>query len=163
MLLFLFGLALGNPYEGQPTDVVADAALRSSTQRVFLYLSDVRRYGHLYPSDCGKKFATSADPNGEGAATRFVHKTGPLSRRIVAVISRVEEHRLVEIDHGGARGFITRFTIEEVGEGSAVTMTSYQNMPPWPVRGVYFNQVQPAWQGCQQRMLANLQQKLAEQ
>ncbi len=162
MIFLLAGLALANPYEGRETDVLAEAALKSSPQRVFLYLSDVRRYGQLYTDDCGRNFSTSTDPNGTGAATQFVHKAGPLSRKLVAVISRAEEHHLVEIDHGGGRGFITRFTIEPVGEGSAVSMKSYQNMPPWPVRGIYFNKVQPAWQGCQQRMLANLQQTLSE-
>ena len=46
-------------------------------------------------------------------------------------------------------------------EGTEVTLTSPVTRPKWPLTGVYFGKVKPAWQGCYEQALTKLADRLA--
>lgn len=153
MLLSLIALAaLSHPYEGRETDVTASTTFDGEVAPLVLWLEDPAHYAGLFPESCARKVKVG------DAEVRFTYITPPWKRKTTAFVARLEQDSgVVDWEHTGIGGFTSRFQIAPVEEGRVrVTFTHYVDMPPWPLRKPYFNEVQPAWQACTEQVLANL-------
>lgn len=137
-------------------DIVAAAVVSADPARLTALASDLQRLEALWPEDCTRKWVHGAKSSGVGASAELVYTMGPMKRRLAVTVSRVEEGRLVELDHAGKKGFITRLSLKPGEVGTAAELHTWIQPPPKPFRKMYFNKVQPEWQACQAGLLEAL-------
>lgn len=152
------GLAAeGGSEEALPdSDIVATAVLSAEPGRLTAIASDLRQLEALWPEGCTRRWVHGARASGVGASAELVYTMGPMRRRLAVTVSRVEAGELVELDHAGNKGFITRLSLSAGEVGTAAELHTWIQPPPKPFRKMYFNRVQPAWQACQAGLLDNL-------
>lgn len=161
MLLWtcLFALAFAQepaaptPSDGDDSDIVARTVVPASPAEVAKTLSDLRAHEGLWPEGCTRKWVHGTVNVGPGAAAELVYTMGPMRRRLAMTLSRAEGERLVELDHAGNKGFVSRFTLTPGELGTEVVFHTWVNAPPKPFRKLYTRRVQPVWQSCQQGFL----------
>lgn len=148
MLILLVSVAHAvSPWIDVDADVIATAVVQSPPEAVVETLSDLARLSTLFDDSCTTRWAWGARTAGVDGRGRVTWRPGLLNRRLTVVVSRVDED-LVELDHLGNRGFITRFEVEQDPAGTAVTAHTYIQGPPWPFRELYHLQIKPAWEQC---------------
>lgn len=155
---FFFSLATAsaaNPWADTESDVIAEVTVPVAKDVVWEQLSSVDGYAKLMPAACGADFQPTPPLSGVGAATHYTHIAGPWRRKLDATLTVVSpDTGSIDLDHAGARGFVTRFTVRAIGDAqTTVTMRSYVAPPVWPLRAYYFRKVQPAWTACQKELL----------
>jgi hypothetical protein len=80
-----------------------------------------------------------------------------MHRKLTATISKVDPPKRVTLDHAGKRGFLTTWTLRPAGEQATdVEVHTWIQPPPWPVRRLYSNRIQPAWEQCQREAIQAL-------
>ena len=158
MWTLLLGAALAaNPYADRNADIVASRAIQAPAADLYARLSDLRALQTFMTPLCASDWVHGDQSQGVGASATWVYHARSMHRKLTATISKVKEDRMVELDHAGKKGFISRFSLEPSEDGATnVTLTTYINQPPWPFRGAYFNDVQPSWQRCQEATLESL-------
>jgi hypothetical protein len=162
MIWLLIGSSLAaNPYADRTADVTATGSVGAAPPAVFELLRSTRTLPGLFPGDCATNWNVDDAMDGVGAKFSVQYRAGSMRRSLRGMVSRADGTRsdgkhIVELDHDGAKGFVTRFTIDPEGSGSSVTMTTYLNPPPWPFRKVFYTKIQPGWTTCHERALVNL-------
>jgi hypothetical protein len=120
-------------------------------------LTDLDRMSTLFPADCVGLYKVGSPEKGVGAKATIRYDFAAMHRKLEMTVSRVETEGLflVDWDHAGKRGFISRWVMT-AGEGksSAVKLNTPINAPPWPFAAYFFDVVQPEWQDCQTRLIA---------
>ncbi|MCO4744655.1 MAG: SRPBCC family protein [Proteobacteria bacterium] len=155
MLTVLLASALAaSPYADANADVVTSATVPAPREAVHAALEDLDTFKAILP--CASDWAFGSVRKGQGASVELTYDVASMHRRLTAVVSKTEAPRLVDFDHAGNKGFVTRWKLTEQADGTLVELTTYLNAPPWPFRKVYFKRVQPAWEACYDEALAAL-------
>jgi hypothetical protein len=154
--MILLALAVAAAADPLPSDadVVAKTVVPASAEVVYDWLLDVKNFHLAAPNGCVSDWEFGSVTRGVGASVQLTYHAANMHRRLTATMSRAEAPRLVELDHAGRKGFVTRWTLESVGDGTSVEMHTWINPPPWPFRKYYFHMVRPAWVACQEQTLA---------
>ncbi len=96
-------------------------------------------------------------PADEGPA-EVTYRVMSFRRRLQARVVERDPQHVIELDHAGPKGFVTRVLLEpEPGGSTAVTLITYLNPPGWPFRSYYFDTVKPAWEACYEQALDALE------
>ncbi len=167
-LLLLVSVALAGKWDGRPTDVVAERVVRVPASDATTALADLSRMARIIPADCIGSWEVGQRTAGEGATAMVRYDIGLMHRSLALTVSRVVPGRYVDWDHPGRKGFVTRYALETLSNGSEseppstrVTATSYFSGPPWPLKRYYHTVMMPEWQACQARTLEALEATLA--
>lgn len=159
--LWAVGVAFGNPWEGRVADVSSTRGIPAPADAVYAQLVDFEALQQVFPADCATEWAVGPEHAGVGARAVVTYRMASLKRRLTATLSKAEPDRVVDLDHEGKKGFVTRFELAPAANGTRVTLTTFLNQPPWPFRGVFFNRVRPAWIDCWDRALIALEERSA--
>jgi hypothetical protein len=157
MLLLLLPLAHAGKWDDAPTDIEATQVVQAAPEAVFSHLLDLNHLRAIFPIDCVGKWEPGQRAYGEGASAMVRYDIAAMHRKLPMTLVRADAPRIIDLDHLGPRGFITRFSLAAVdGGGTRVTLTTPLNPPPNLIRGYFQNVVRPAWIDCYARTLANL-------
>lgn len=147
-------LAGGDPaWKDAPSDVVVERRLPVSPATVRDVVDDLRTLSPLFPEDCAEEWALGAVTTGADATARVTVRAARLRRRLTVRYSKVEGDRLVELDYVGKKGFFTQFRLDGDETGTDVTLITYLEQPPWPLKKYFVFEVHPAWLDCQTRTM----------
>jgi len=149
-------MAWAGRWDGVDANVVSKTTLTAAPAAVYAQIDDWNGLRANLDTGCVNDWVVGDRADGIGAEARMTYHNAMMHRRITARIAKLVPNRYVDLEHVGNKGFVTRFELKESGAGTEVTMTTYTNAPPWPLKGYYFKRVKPAWTTCQERMLANL-------
>ena len=152
MWQLLLGLVLANPYEGRDSVVRAEVSRTVDSVQLTSAASDLQTWETLYPADCVKEWLNSTQTAGVGGRARVTYTIGAMRRRLTVEVSKVEDGLLVDLDHLGNKGFVTRVHID----GEVVRLETFVNPPPWPLRSYFYEKLQPEWTRCQESALETL-------
>ena len=147
-------LADADPASG---DVTATRVIPAPAEPLYQYLLDLGQHEGLWPEGCTSKWQLGQRRVGENATAKLTYHAGPMNRRRTVVLHEAKTGRRIELDHEGAWGWVTGWTLTEVDGGTSVELTSWIQPPPWPFKRAYFNKVQPAWTTCHEGALAGLE------
>ena len=156
MLLFLLPVAFAGKWDGAETDVYAERVVAAPPEAVFSYLLDLGHLRAIYPTDCVGLWEPGERTFGEGANAIVRYDIAAMHRKLPMTLVRAEAPRLIDLDHLGPRGFVTRWTLTPEGEGTKVRIETPLNAPPPPFRGYFQNVIRPEWTDCYARTLENL-------
>lgn len=137
-------------------DIVAEATVPASPEAVAAVLTDLARVGTILPRECVGAWVAGSPPSGQGATATVRYDMAAMHRKLVMTVTRVEadaSRALVDWDHAGNKGFITRWTVAATELGSTVKLASPLNAPPWPFTKYYFDAVKPEWDRCQAQFI----------
>lgn len=158
MLLLLIPMALAGKWDGAETDIRAERVIPAAPEAVFSHLLDLGHLRAIFPTDCVGLWEPGERTFGEGANAIVRYDMAAMHRKLPMTLVRAEAPRLIDLDHLGARGFVTRWTLaaEPDGTSTKVKLETPLNAPPAPFRGYFQNVVRPEWLGCYARTLENL-------
>jgi carbon monoxide dehydrogenase subunit G len=160
MISLVFAAAFAaSPYADRETNITATESIDASPEAVFAAVQDLETFREILP--CASDWSFGTVTRGQGASLQLTYDIGSMHRRLNAVISQVKEPRVVDYDHAGNKGFVTRWQIAPEDSGSTVTMTTYLNPPPWPFKKMYFERIEPQWNSCYSEALTALSAKVA--
>jgi hypothetical protein len=155
--------AWAGKWDGAPSDVEARQVIAAPTQEIHELLRDHRAWRELVPTDCATDWALTAQTAGPGARARVRWTIGPMRRLLTAVYTRDQPGLLIELEHEGKKGWFTQVRYAEAPAGSTeVRLSTPLVPPPWPVRGVFFSKVRPAWEDCYARTLSAVAARLTD-
>jgi len=144
------GAALAG-FEGMSPDVVAVGDVTVEPVTLTARLADLRRGGDLWDEACAVGWtSTTADR----AWARWT--PGPMNRKVALAVVELQPGRKVKWEAEGDRGFFVHWRVEAREGGSRVTVETPLLAPPWPVRGVFYRKVQPAWKACYEQAIRRL-------
>lgn len=156
------GLALAGPWDNKNADVSAWRELPAAPHDVYLALTDLPTLARLMPQSCAQDWEFGEVSAGLGATASVTYRWDVVRRRLNATLTKTQRDAWLDLDHAGSKGFVTRFTLEPKDQHTRVTVTSYVNPPPWPLKGRFFQTIQPIWTNCYVDPLANLELSLAK-
>lgn len=157
MLLLLVPLALAGKWDGAETDIYAERVVPAPRDAVFAYLLDLAHLRAIFPTDCVGLWEPGIRTFGEGASAIVRYDVAAMHRKLAMTLVRADAPSLIDFDHLGPRGFITRWSLSEnESGGTKVRIETPLNAPPDPFRGYYQNVVRPGWIECYSRTLDNL-------
>jgi hypothetical protein len=156
MLLLLLPLAHAGKWDDAPTDIEAQRVVHAAPEATFSYLLDLGHLRTIFPTDCVGKWEPGQRSFGEGATAMVRYDMAAMHRKLPMTLVRADAPHIIDLDHLGPRGFITRWTLSEVEGGTNVKITTPLNAPPDIIRGYFQNVVRPAWLDCYERTLTNL-------
>jgi hypothetical protein len=145
--------ALAGRWDGHSADVSAERVIAAPPQAVTDLVRDLAMLSTLIPSDCATNWELQERTAGVGARARVTYTIASLRRSLTMEISKDEAGVLLELDHEGNKGFFTQFKPAASAGGATVTLTTFLEPPPWPFRGEFYRNVQPAWIDCYGRTL----------
>jgi hypothetical protein len=165
MWMLTVAAAVAGKWDSADPDVKASATIAAPAEKIFEIISDLEKLKLVTPPDCVGKWEMGIRTQGAGASAIVRYDIAAMHRRLVMTVARAEPNRLVDLDHAGPRGFVTRYTIEPVGGSesngsSIVNVLTPLNPPPWPFQSYFFTVVKPEWEGCQARTLGEIQKLL---
>lgn len=160
MLLLLTRLALASEWDERVADVTATAQIPALPEVVFNHLLDLEHLRAILPTDCVGRWEPGERTFGEGASAIVRYDMALMYRKLAMTLTKADAPRTIEFDHLGNRGFVTRWTITQVENGSEVTVLTPLNPPPKPFRKYYYTKVQPEWTECYRRTLENLAREI---
>ena len=153
----MLGLAWAGKWDQTPADVVVTREVPHSQEAVYERLTDLQAWPQIFPASCLDEWALGTPTSGAGANTMLTYRMSGMKRRLLGTITKAEPAYLVELDHAGKKGFTTQIVLETTESGGTrVQLGTYLVAPPWPLRGYYFNKVQPAWKACYSQALETL-------
>lgn len=140
-----------------PSDVVATGTVGAPMPLVFDALVNLEVHRGLWSEACVKKWEPGSSTEGVGASASLIYVPSAMHRKLTATISKVDPPKRVTLDHAGKRGFLTTWTLRPAGEqATEVEVHTWIQPPPWPVRRLYSNRIQPAWEQCQREAIQAL-------
>jgi hypothetical protein len=156
MLYWLATMALAGKWDGANPDVVVTQVVPASAEDIHPLFLDWKVWQDLLPIECASEWEILGDRTGIGARASALFTFGPMRRRLDGVITKDEPGRVVETELAGKKGWFTQVTYAPAEGGTEVTLTSPVARPKWPVTGIYFGRVKPAWVGCYAQALSRL-------
>lgn len=128
------------------SDVTATAILEHPRSELAAHLRSTTGHEALLPASCVSEWEHGLQPTGPA---RMTYRILSFKRRLTAKIVERDPDHVIELDHEGSKGFVTRWVLDEVAPGrTQVTLTTYLNPPGWPFRRYYSEKVQPLWTEC---------------
>ena len=162
MVWLFVGLALAaNPYEGRDSNITVERHLSADSDQVLAVVTDFKKLEQVFPSHCLEEWVHGPQTSEVGALSRVTYHFGHLRRRLAVEIIRAERG-VVDLDHHGNKGFVTRFTVAESEGGSDVKVETFVNPPGWPFRQYFFETVQPLWTKCYEQAFERLPRILTD-
>jgi hypothetical protein len=158
--LFL-STAWANQWDGHSADVKAERVIAASPDAVTDVVRDLAAWRDLVPAACATSWELQERTVGVGARGRVTYTIGSMRRTLTVAISKDEPGRVLELDHAGKKGFFTQVVPVATDTGSTVLLTTFLEPPPWPFKGTFFRNVQPAWVACHARTLDAIADRLA--
>ena len=140
-------------WKDAPSDVVAEAHLSAPPAAVSALLEDLSTLAPIFPPDCAEEWALGSVTRGADATARVTVRAAGLRRRLTTRYSEVKPGSVVELDYVGKKGFFTQFRLTEADGGTDVTLITYLEQPPWPLKRYFVFKVHPAWTSCHERTL----------
>lgn len=107
---------------------------------------------------CASEWELQARTAGVDARARAFFEIGPKRKRFVTVF-RTASDLEVKWESEGRTGWFTQATFAPAAAGEAathVTLKTPLTAPKWPLAGVAFTKVKPAWEQCYADFLAGL-------
>ena len=157
LLLAAVALADGPPaWKDAPADVVVERHFDVPPAVLAARVSNFESLSPLFPVECAEEWALGPSTSGSDATARVTVRAAGLRRRLTVRYSKVEGDRMVELDYVGQKGFFTQFRFEPVDGGTDVTLITYLEQPPWPLKRYFVFNVHPAWTSCHERTLEAL-------
>ncbi|MES2640281.1 MAG: SRPBCC family protein [Myxococcota bacterium] len=156
MLLLLIPMALAGKWDGAETDIHAERLIPAAPEAVFSHLLDLGHLRAIFPTGCVGRWEPGERTFGEGANAIVRYDIAAMHRKLAMTLVRAEAPRIIDLDHLGPRGFVTRWTLTEGAGGTNVRLETPLNAPPAPFRGYFQNVVRPEWIACYTRTLENL-------
>ncbi len=156
MIFFLLPMALAGKWDGAETDIRVERVVPAPPEAVFSHLLDLGHLRAIFPTDCVGLWEPGERTFGEGANAIVRYDMAAMHRKLPMTLVRAEAPRLIDLDHLGNRGFVTRWTLTPEGEATRVSLVTPLNAPPVPFRGYFQNVVRPEWLACYTRTLENL-------
>lgn len=153
MLLWM-SVALAGKWDGVPADVTAVRVLAVEEQAVTAKLGDWRGWQEVLP--CASEWEIQSSSAGVGARSRALYTIGPVRRRLVGVLTKVEPGVVVQTETEGKKGWFTQVTFRDVPEGVEVKLHTPITPPKWPFTAVYYTKAKPAWEACYDSALQRL-------
>ena len=158
-MLMLTALALASDapaWKDAPSDVVTERHKNVPAAALRERVADFSTLAPLFPVECAEDWTLGSVTTGPDATARVTARAAGLRRRLTVRYSSIEGDRLVELDYVGKKGFFTQFRFEETDGGTDVTLITYLEQPPWPLKRYFVFNVHPAWPACHERTLAAL-------
>jgi hypothetical protein len=158
----MWWMLLGVGWAGKWDGVVADVELKQVVplprEEIQRTLGDWASWQRLLP--CATEWELQERTTGVGARARALYLIGPMRQRLVGVIRKDEPGLVLELETEGKRGWITQVTFADAPEGSTEVRLLTPLLPPkWPLKGVFYKEVRPAWQRCYADLLTSLARK----
>jgi len=149
MLIWLSAAALAGKWSDAPTDVDVRLVVPARAEDVHALLSDHRGWQQVVPPSCASEWELLSLTFGVGARARTTWTLGPLTRRRTVRIAKEQPGLFLELEHEGNKGWFTQVRYGPAGTGHAeVQLHTPLAAPPWPLRGVFYARVRPAWEAC---------------
>ncbi len=158
LLALVLPLALAGEAPPSP-DMVTERVVAASPEAISAVLADLPRYATALPRECVGRFVVGTPATGKGARARVRYDMAAMHRTLDLTVSRLEvapSRAVVDFDHAGNRGFVSRWFLEVQPDGTHVKVTTAINAPPWPFTKYYFDAVKPAWDACQAQFVENV-------
>lgn len=155
VLLFLVPAASAEKWP--VADIVATASVAATPAEMLTVLVDLPRVGPLLPRECVGTWTPGTPSVGKGATAVVRYDMAAMHRKLAMTVTRADDEGqrvIVDWDHAGNRGFVTRWVAEASEGGSKVTLTTPINPPPWPFTAYYYQAVKPEWDRCQASFIA---------
>lgn len=150
LLLSMFAFA-----DDSDSDVIAIAILEHPRAELAAHLRSTRDLEALLPEACVSEWEHGTSPAGPA---RMTYRMLSFKRRLTAKIVERDPDHVIELDHEGPKGFVTRFELKVVApERTEVSITTYLNPPGWPFRRYYAEKVKPMWTACYEEALTALE------
>src|SRR5687768_10268699 len=112
MWLWLWiGVALAGKWDGKESNVVATREVTAPAEAVFAIVQDLAALREIYPESCADEWVLGAKTAGVDARATIRYDFSAVRRRLPAVVRVADSPRVVDIDHEGKRGFVTRFQL----------------------------------------------------
>ena len=151
------------------SDVVAEVQIDAPATEVSDYLSRLDQVSEIFPEDCAQDWIVGPELQAPHAMGEVVVRAALLKRRLAVTYGEVIPSRIVDLDHTGDKGFVTRFElVSDVDfprnsdeKGTTVIMTTFLSPPNWPLKKYFERKIHPAWVDCHRRTLENLAQRLS--
>lgn len=139
-------------------DIITTGTVAATPAAVVEVLTDLETFGKLLPTECVGYFKVGITPKGRGAQATLRYDMAAMHRKLEMTVSRVETGTmwLVDMDHAGSRGFISRWLMTPGEAGTTVKLTTPLNTPPWPFAAYFFDAVRPEWEACQAQFIQNV-------
>lgn len=152
----LIGTALAGKWEGATSDVSVSKVVAAEAEAIHAKLVDWHAWQDLMPIDCAREWEFQGDRTGLGARATAMYTYGPMHRRLEGVITKDEPGRVLETELAGRKGWFTQVRYAAAEGGTLVTLSSPVTRPKWPLTGVFFSKVRPAWSTCYEQTLDKL-------
>jgi hypothetical protein len=156
MLLLLLPTALAGKWDAAPTDIQTERVIAAPREAIFSHLLDLGHLRALYPEDCVGLWEPGERTFGEGASAIVRYDIAAMHRKLPMTLVRADAPRVIDFDHLGPKGFVTRWSLEEVDGGTKVSVLTPINAPPWPFTAYYHKVIRPEWIQCYATTLENL-------
>lgn len=160
MWIWAFGAAFAGKWDGAVSDIAVSKVVPAPAEAVHALLIDWHAWQDALPIDCAQQWEILGDRTGLGARSTALYTFGPMRRRLEGVITKETPGQLIETELAGKSGWFTQVTYAPAEGGTLVTLTSPVTRPKWPLTGVYFDKVKPAWEACYTQALTKLAERL---
>lgn len=155
MVWWWAALAFAGKWDGKPSDVSVTQVVARPQAELQAELGDWKGWERLLP--CASGWELQARTSGVDARSRALYEIGPLRRRLVGVIRKDVPGLVVELETEGKKGWFTQVRFGDAPEGSTeVTLLTPLTAPKWPVTGIFYKKVKPAWAACYTEALRRL-------
>ena len=158
----LLVLSLASAFAAPPAvsaDIVTERVVAPSPESIAKVLADLALYAKALPPACIGRFVPGTPAAGKGARARLRYDMAAMHRSLDMTLSRLDvepTRAVVDFDHAGNRGFVSRWFMESQEAGTHLKVTTAMNPPPWPFTKYYFDAVKPEWDACQGQIVDNV-------
>lgn len=135
------------------SDLHVERRIQAPPETIAAHLASTADFEHLF-AGCTRDWVHG--PEAVGPA-RVTYRILSFRRRLTARVHVRQPNRVVELDHEGDKGFVTRFTLTPTDGGTDVSLDTWLNPPGWPFRRYYSDSVQPTWKACYEEALTRLE------
>jgi hypothetical protein len=154
MLWVLAAAAWAGKWDGQSLDVEVTRDVAVPKAQLVPMLSDWRTWQARFP--CASEWELQANTSGLDARARALFEIGPKRKRFVTVFRTANENE-IKWEADGRTGWFTQATFGATTDTTtSVTLRTPLTAPKWPIKGIAFTKVKPAWEQCYADFLGNL-------
>lgn len=136
------------------SDIHVGRTIAASPEEIAKRVDSTADFAHLL-AGCTRDWVHGADDAGPA---RVTYRILSFRRRLTARVYIRQPNRVIELDHEGNKGFVTRVTLTSDAPGTAdVELSTWLNPPGWPFRKYYRDAVRPGWIACYEEALTRLE------